>query len=45
MADYVAVQAHHIIPLGVFNDLDDEIRKEFHQIFDTLQKESKRRLG
>ncbi|UOP04436.1 hypothetical protein [Conchiformibius kuhniae] len=45
MADYVAVQAHHIIPLGVFNDLKHEVREEFHRIFDTLQKESKRRLG
>lgn len=39
MTDSISVQAHHIIPLASFNDLDLETRKEFHQIFGTLQNE------
>lgn len=31
-----AQQAHHIIPVGVFDNLKHETRKEFHRIFGTL---------
>lgn len=37
MSNYVSVEAHHIIPLGAFDDLSVETRKEFHRIFGTLQ--------
>lgn len=39
MSNYVSVEAHHIIPLGAFDDLDDKARGEFHRIFGTLQNE------
>lgn len=31
MSDYVSVDAHHIIPLGVFDSLNLEMREEFHK--------------
>ncbi|WP_369684021.1 calcium-binding protein, partial [Conchiformibius steedae] len=37
---YVAVQAHHIIPLGSFDNLSNKARVEFHRIFGTLQNEN-----